>query len=366
MKITDIRLGLLRVPLKAPFKTALRIVDRVDAVVVAIHTDTGQVGHGEAAATAVITGDTQGAIVAAIATVIAPRLIGQDIDDFNRLTHRVQTALERNTSAKAAVEIALYDLFAQRHGAPLYRILGGGAPTLTTDVTISVDAVETMVADATDAVARGYTALKIKVGQDTPLDLARIRAVHDAVGDRVQLRLDANQGWTPKQAVQTMRQLERAGIVPDLLEQPVKARDLAGLRYVSERVEVPVMADESVFGPLDLLEVIRLRAADIVNIKLMKSGGLSQALRLVDIAALHGMPCTIGCMIESSISVGAAAHLAVARADAITRVDLDGPALCAFDPVVGGVRFDGPTITVDASPGLGIASVQGIVPVTPE
>ncbi|WP_337245143.1 dipeptide epimerase [Luteimonas sp. gir] len=363
MKITDIRLHMLRVPLRTPFKTALRTVERVEDVVVTIHTDTGHVGHGEAAATAVITGDTHGAIVAAIAQVIAPRLVGQEIGDLNRLVRLVQTALVRNTSAKAAVEIALYDLFAQLHGAPLYRILGGGGePVLATDLTISVGDVDTMVADAQAALARGFRALKVKVGQDTALDLERIRAVHAAVDGRATLRLDANQGWSPKQAVQTMRRLEDAGIQPELLEQPVPAHDLQGLKFVTDRVAVPVMADESVFGPAELIELIRMRAADIVNIKLMKTGGLSNAIRLADIAALHGIDCMIGCMLESSISVAAAVHLAVAKADAITKVDLDGPSLCAYDPVEGGVHFDGPTITLGDAPGLGIVSIRDLVP----
>ena len=361
MKITDITLGLVRVPLRTPFRTALRTVESVDDIIVSIHTDSGHVGHGEAAPTAVITGDTQGAIVAAISTVIAPRLIGREVADLNALTRLVQTALARNTSAKAAVEIALYDLFAQLHGAPLYRILGGGNPVLSTDITISVNDVDTMVVDALSAVDRGYRSLKIKIGTDPARDLERIRAIHAAVDGRASLRLDANQGWTPKHAVQAMRQLEDAGIHAELLEQPVKAHDLAGLKFVTDRVHTPVMADESVFGPVELIELIRLRAADIVNIKLMKSGGLSNAIKLADIAGLHGMDCAIGCMIETSISVAAAAHLAVAKADIITQVDLDGPSLCAWNPVEGGVTFDGPRISIGDAPGLGIRAIRGLV-----
>ena len=322
MKITAIRLGMLRVPLRTPFKTALRTVTLVEDVVVMIETDTGHVGHGAAAATAVITGDTHGSIIAAVSAGIAPRLIGGNIGDLTHLTRLVQTALEHNTSAKAAVEIALYDLFAQLHGAPLYRILGGGTPTLRTDITISVDTIDAMVAEARSAVDRGFDALKIKIGLDLDQDLARIHAIHAAVDDRARLRLDANQGWTPKQAVHAMHRLEGAGILPELLEQPVRAHDLVGLKYVTDRVVTPVMADESVFGPRALIELIHMRAADIVNIKLMKTGGLSQAILLADIAALHDMHCMVGCMIESSISVAAAAHLAAARSHVIRYVCL--------------------------------------------
>ena len=364
MKITRFELGMLRVPLRTPFKTALRTVEAAEDVVLRIHTDSGHIGYGGAPATAVITGDTHGSIVAALRTCIAPRLIGQDVADLNRLCAVVQSALEHNTNAKAAAEIALYDLWAQLHDAPLYQLLGGGHPVLTTDITISVDDIDTMVAGALAAIERGYTALKIKVGKDIAVDVERVKAIHAAVQGRATLRLDANQGWRPKQAVHAMHALERAGVVLELLEQPVRAHDLAGLKYVTERVETPVMADESVFTPRQVIELIQQRAADIVNIKLMKTGGLSNAIRIADIAAVYEVPCMIGCMIESSISAAAAVHLAVARGGAITKVDLDGPALCQFDPVSGNVQFDEARIRIGNAAGLGISDVRGFQPLS--
>ncbi|KRG73995.1 L-alanine-DL-glutamate epimerase [Stenotrophomonas chelatiphaga] len=360
MKITDIELGMLRVPLKTPFKTALRTVDTVEDVVVMIRTDTGHTGYGEAAATAVITGDTHGSIIEAIRHFIKPRLVGQDVANLNRLCALVQSSMERNSSAKAAVEIALYDLWAQLHDAPLYQMLGGGDPVITTDITISVDYIDKMVADSLSALDRGFESLKIKVGKDIGLDIERVKAIHAAVQGRALLRLDANQGWTAKQAVQAMQALEEAGVVLELLEQPVKAADIAGLKYVTDRVNTPVMADESVFNPSQVIDLIQQRAADIVNIKLMKTGGLSNAIRIADIAAIHGVPCMIGCMIESSISVAAAVHLAVAKSDVITKVDLDGPSLGQFDPVSGGVTFNESEISISDAPGLGITEVRGL------
>lgn len=363
MKITEVRLGMLRVPLKTPFKTALRTVDAVEDIVVAIHTDTGHVGYGEAAATAVITGDTHGSIIEAIDRIIAPRLIGQDIANLNQITRLVQTALERNTSAKAAVEIAVYDLWGQLYEAPLYRMLGGGDPVVTTDITISVDYIDKMVTDSISAVERGFESLKIKVGKDIGVDIERVKAIHAAVEGRALLRLDANQGWTAKQAVFAMHALEDAGVHLELLEQPVRAQDIAGLKYVTDRVHTPVMADESVFGPMEVIELIKQHAADIINIKLMKTGGISNAIRIADIASLYGVECMIGCMIETSISVAAAVHLAVAKSDVITKVDLDGPSLCAFDPVDGGVTFNESEISVGDAPGLGIRAIRGYQPI---
>ena len=363
MKIVEVSLARLRAPLITPFRTALRQVDAVEDIVVSLRTDTGHCGHGSAAPTAVITGDTHGSIVAAIGQCIGPLLVGRDVADLNGNVRRVQSALEHNTGAKAAVEIALHDLWAQRHAAPLYQMLGGGEPRLRTDVTISLNPVPTMIADALTALERGFDALKIKLGREPRLDIERVTAIHAAVAGRARLRLDANQGWSARQAVQVMQAIEEAGIAIDLLEQPVQAHDLEGLRHVTRHIRTAVMADEAVFGPRDALTLIQLRAADIVNIKLAKCGGLSNALRVADIAALHGVECMIGCMLESSIGIVAAAHLAVARADVVTRVDLDVPALCRFDPVESGTAFDGPDIRIGDAPGLGIVAIHGLEPI---
>ncbi len=363
MKITRIEFGMLRVPLKTPFKTALRTVEQVEDIIVMVHTDSGNIGYGEAPATAVITGDTHGSIVDAIRHYISPRLIGEDIADLNRITRLIQTAMEKNTSAKAAVEIAVYDLFGQLYDAPLYKMLGGGDPVITTDITISVDTIDKMVADSISAVDRGFDSLKIKVGKDIGVDIERVKAIYAAVENRALLRLDANQGWSAKEAVYAIRGLEDAGVRLELVEQPVRARDLEGMRYVTERVHTPIMADESVFGPMEVIQLIHMRAADIINIKLMKTGGISNAIRIADIAAMHQVECMIGCMLETSISVAAAVHLAVAKSDVITKVDLDGPSLCLYDPVEGGVTFNESEISVSDAPGLGIRSIRGLEPI---
>ena len=233
---------------------------------------------------------------------------------------------------------------------------------ITTDITISVDYIDKMVADSLAAVDRGFESLKVKVGKDIGVDVERVKAIHAAVDGRALIRLDANQGWTAKQAVYALQTLEDAGVRLELVEQPVKAQDLDGLKYVTERVHTPIMADESVFGPTEVVELIRMRAADIINVKLMKTGGISNAIRIADIAEMYHVECMIGCMLETSISVAAAVHLAVAKADVITRVDLDGPSLCAFDPVEGGVKFNESEISVTDAPGLGIRSIRGLQP----
>lgn len=360
MKIVDVKLGMLKVPLITPFKTALRTVEYVEDVVVMLETDTGHIGYGNAPATAVITGDTHGSVIEAIRTVFAPRLINRNVSDLNRLTREVNAAMIHNTSAKAAVEIALYDLFAQSYNAPLYRILGGGDNSLTTDITVSVDYIDKMVADAENAVERGFEILKLKVGKDIGLDIERIKAVYSAVKGRALLRLDANQGWRPKEAVLAIRSLEDAGVMLELIEQPVKAADLEGMRYISERVKTPIMADESIFGPLEVMEVIRRRVADIINIKLMKTGGISSALKIADIAGLYDFECMVGCMLETSIGVSAAAHVAAAKSPVVSKLDLDVPSLCQYDPVVGGATYKDADIILNETPGLGIEKIEGL------
>ena len=360
MKIQSIRFGMLNVPLKTPFKTAMRTVKEIEDVVVIVKTDTGHTGYGSAPATAVITGDTHGSIIEAISKVMSPALIGRDIADLNNLINTVHNSIVRNFSAKAAIEIAIYDLYGQLYDAPLYQLLGGGDNVISTDITISVDYIDKMVEDTLSAIDRGFETLKIKVGKDPALDIERIKAIYAAVNERALIRLDANQGWTPKQTVSVLRALEDSGVQLELVEQPVRGDDIEGMKYVTERVHTPVMADESSFGPKEAIELIRTRAADIINIKLMKTGGISNAIKIADIAGIYGVNCMIGCMLESSIGVAAAAHIAVAKASVITKVDLDTPALGEYDPVTSGVQFNNSEIKITDLPGLGISKIDNL------
>lgn len=359
MKITGIEWGRVSIPLRTPFKTALRTVASVEDVIVTIYTDTDAVGFGEAPPTGVITGDTAEAICGALQNHLAPAILGRDADDLEALLQRVQSALVHNTSAKAAVDMALWDLYGKRYGIPVFKLLGGSRSRLTTDLTISVNSPEEMARDAQTAIARGFDCLKVKVGVDPALDVARLTAVRTAVPADTVLRIDANQAWSPKQAVRILNGMQEKGLNIELVEQPVPAADLDGLKYVTERSDVPVLADEAVFGPADALRILQLRAADLINIKLMKCGGIYNALKIATLAEMYGVECMIGCMLEGKVAVNAAAHLACARA-VITKVDLDGPMLCAADPVQGGAIFHEKDISLPDSPGLGVTAVEGV------
>lgn len=359
MKITDIVLGHLSVPLKRPFKTALRTVERIEDVVVKITTDTGHIGYGEAPPTGVITGDTTGAIIGAIENHIKQHLIGLDIENFEQVMLKLERSVILNTSAKAAVDIALYDLFGQMLNVPVYKLLGGYRAELVTDITISVNEPEEMAADSRNAVKLGYTTLKIKVGLNAEKDIERMRAIREAVGYDVKLRIDANQGWKPKEAVRMLNEMEAAGLQIEFVEQPVHALDVEGLKFVTDHVTIPVMADESVFSPIDALQIMQRRAADLVNIKLMKCGGIHRALKICAMAEIYGIECMIGCMLEAKISVTAAVHLACAK-QVITKIDLDGPVLCREDPIDGGASFENSHISVSGAPGFGFRQLHGV------
>lgn len=359
MKIIDIKIGRISVPLKKPFKTALRTVNSVEDVIIKIETDTGHVGYGEAPPTGVITGDTTGAIIGAIEDHIKKHLIGMDIENLEEIMLKLDKSIVKNTSAKAAVDIAIYDLYGQLHNAPVYKLLGGYRKEITTDITISVNNPEEMAQDSIEAINKGYKTLKIKVGKDATLDLERMKAIRDAVGYDVDLRIDANQGWNPKEAIYTLRKMEDAGLNIELVEQPVAAYDFEGLKLVTDNISIPVLADESVFSPRDAMQIIQMRAADLVNIKLMKTGGIHNALKICSAAEIYGVECMIGCMLEAKVSVAAAVHLAAAKS-IITKVDLDGPVLCSEDPVDGGPIFEEYKIIVNDEPGFGFKAVNGV------
>jgi len=356
VKIVDIQTGRIALPLRHPFKTALRTVDRVEDVVVKVVGENGLAGYGEAPPTAVITGDTLGSIECAIQSFLKPALVGMDLMAFEEVMEKLSAAMVKNTSAKAAVDMALYDLYGKTLGLPVYQLLGGARTSFQTDLTISVNPVEEMVRDAREAVERGYSILKVKVGKEGTGDVARLKAIREAVGPNVQLRVDANQGWTAKQAVKIITALEDAGLDMELVEQPVPAHDLDGLRHVTASVDTPILADESVFSPADALHIIQSKAADYINIKLMKTGGIYQALKLCAVAELYGVKCMVGCMLESRLSVAAGAHLAAGKA-IVTMADLDGPGLCAVDPYTGGPKFDEAVITMTGDPGIGVDNV---------
>lgn len=360
MKIKDILVGKISIPLKKPFKTALRTVDRAEEIVVKVLTDSGETGFGSAPPTAVITGDIEASIEGAVKYIIRPKLIGMDIDNVEEIMTVLHSSIIKNTSAKAAVDMAVYDLFGKKYNIPLYKLFGGYNNKITTDITISVNSPEQMVKDSMEAVEAGFKILKTKVGTEAAVDIERIKAIREAVPKDTIIRVDANQGWKPKEAVRIIRKFEDMGLDIELVEQPVKYWDLEGLKYVTDNVETDILADEAVFGPLEAMKVVNMRAADLVNIKLMKCGGLYNAAKICSIAETMGIECMMGCMLESKIGITAAASFAGGKRN-ITKADLDTVNLLAEDPVIGGAQFKKDLVILCHKPGLGIEDIEGWV-----
>jgi len=330
----------------------------MEAVRVILRCKNEEEGFGEAPASALITGETLPSIEEAITAYIGPAIVGRCVD--GDLGSIIQSSIQGNSSAKAAVEMAWQDLRAQKSNIPLYRLLTENDSdvkrTLANDITISAGKLECMTFAAISAIEAGFSMLKIKTGSDPVTDSQNLISLYNNIKNgfdpKNKIRVDANQGWSPRQAIGIIRALEDAGIPIDLVEQPVPAWDLDGLLEVSSSTSLPIAADESVFSPQDALLCIQKRAAQIINIKLMKSGGIGPALDICGLCRVYGLECMIGCMMEGQLSTAAAAHLAASQ-PIITRVDLDSPLLCADGFYSGGPAFCGPDIKLSDCPGIG-------------
>ena len=359
MKITAIHTYRIAVPLKKPFKTALRTVHTAEAVMVNMLAEDAS-GWGEAPPTAVITGETLDSIESAIREVFAPALIGQSLLRAEAVFCTIDKLMCGNTSAKAAVDMAVYDCLSQMCGLPLYQFLGGYRREIETDFTVSVNQPEEMGEDAARYMNEGFRTLKVKVGKDDiESDLARIREIRGRTGTGAKIRLDANQGWTPKQAVRAIRKLEDEGLDIELVEQPVHKDDLEGLKQVTDAVDTLIMADESVFSPEQAFQVLKTRSADLINIKLMKAGGIRNALKINALAEACGVECMAGSMIETRLGITAAAHFAASQKN-VTRFDFDAPLMLKEDIVKGGISYEGRRMFFPDVPGLGISNIKEI------
>jgi len=358
MKIVSVQTHTLTLPLHTTFVTALRRTSETHTLVVQITAEDGSIGLGEAPQVWQVTGESVAGARACIEGPMAAQVLGRDVDDTVRLLRDVRGAVAGNASAKAAVDIAVHDLLARLHGMPLVRWLGGTSMAVETDVTLPAGPAGALVDAAVARVAEGFDVLKVKVGTDPRADVQAVMAIRDAVGPLTKIRLDANQGWTERQSIQAVRMLEDARADIELVEQPVAAHDIDGLARVTARVDTPVMADEAVYGIADLVEVIRRHAADMVNVKLAKCGGLAVGRTLLELAASAGLGTIVGSMMESPVGVGAAASLAAAYGTSATS-DLDA-AWWLERRGAGGIRYEHREVALPDRPGLGIDSIDDL------
>ncbi len=351
--ISDLRCHRLTARLHTPFVTALRSTTTLETTVVEIRTADGTTGFGEAPQVWRVTGESLAGAEACLTGPLRDVVVGRSVDDLQDLLIETSVAVVGNYGAKAAIDVALHDLAARRLGVSLPRMLGTTRQRVATDVTVPAGDADQLGADAAKRASEGFDVLKLKVGLDAGTDVARVQAVRAAVGPDVAIRVDANQGWTPRQAITTIRALEDCGADVEFVEQPVAADDLEGLAVVTAAVDTPVMADESCFGLRQLSTIVERHAVDLVNVKLAKCGGLRIARAMLDLAAAHGVGTIVGSMMEGPVGVGAAASLVAAHPTTLTS-DLDAAWWVATSPVIGGLSYDAGVVVLPDAPGLGI------------
>jgi muconate cycloisomerase len=333
-------------------------------VLVRISDDVGRVGLGEASVTSVWSGETQTGAIAMIEDVLAPIVIGADPFDIEWIGHRLDKVAFGNSFAKAAVEMALLDLQGKTLGVPVYRLLGGKAPVVSEGpqgirLKFVVGAVEPALAAerAKRMVDRGWRAIKVKIGRhaDPNIDLERLRAVRAAIGPEVWLSVDANGGYTVDEAIWIALRLEKLDVA--LFEQPTRRGDHAAMAEVRHRSGIPIMADESVFTPLDALETIRARAADVLSLYPGKHGGIRATQHIARLAEAAGIPCTIGSNLEREVATAAMAQVTVSTANLQCERfpgDLIGPIYFEKPLSLEPLHYQADRLYVPEKPGLGV------------
>jgi L-alanine-DL-glutamate epimerase-like enolase superfamily enzyme len=341
-----------RLPLEPGFSHFTGRVTALDEVFVRLTADDGRTGWGEVRGNmSYFSGESPAGIVAALRDYLAPLVVGRPLRERAAAIAEFDRALAGNAAAKAALDIALHDLAARVAGVPLYRWLGGRqADRVAGSECLFYGPAEAAARQAAAYVAQGFRILKVRVGLEPfQRDVERVRAVREAVGGEVSLAIDANQAWTVKQAVARIHALEAFGL--DCVEQPVAARDLAGMAEVARAVETPLMADESLYSLEDAMALVRLGAVGYFHVKLVKAGGLHRARQLIALAEAARLGYVLGQMNEGMLATVAAAHLALASRPKYT--ELYGTDGIVADPTPGHV-YEAGALVVPEGPGLGV------------
>ena len=351
MRIVDIRAKKVQFRLHRPVVISRGTIDCAETVVTQVCTDEGICGYGEGAGATFITGETTDTVLGAVQT-LREELIGLDPLAIGHAHRIMDRTLVGNGSAKAAIDIALYDLMGKIARAPLYKILGGVLAKIETDMTILIDKPSIMAERAKEAVAQGFRFLKVKAGSDPGQDVEAIRLIRKAVGPDIHIKIDANQAWSVSECLRIMEHLGAFGV--DVVEQPTHYWDSDGLAQVRRKGRFVVMADESCFTPQDAVALIKKDAVDMINVKLMKSGGLYRAMQINSICEAAGVACMVGCMLEGRIGIAAGAAL-VASHPNFHFADLDS-FLYYEDTaeIKGGFTANGGDIVLSEEPGLGV------------
>ncbi len=347
MEIDLIEYASLTIPRRERFTIARGSSDVAETWWVFVHSG-GLVGQG-CGAPSEVTHETSATMSEALKTLVKG-LKGYEFHQPHEIVERMDKLIPGNPAAKAAVDIAVYDLAAQVASLPLCRYLGGTKDRMLTDMTIGIMPTPAAVEHALRWTREGFRALKVKVGRDPQVDLERLASIRNAVGPRVELRVDGNEGFTWGQALSFARAARELDIT--FFEQPVPATDIEGMRVLSESSPIPIMADEMVLTPEDAKKLRWANAAKAVNLKLMKHGGIAGAMEVDTICSSAGYRTMVGCMSEPQLSIAAGLHFALASPN-VRWLDLDSQFNLASDPS-SGLDFKNGHLVVSHKPGLGI------------
>jgi L-alanine-DL-glutamate epimerase-like enolase superfamily enzyme len=351
MKIRRIEAWAVEMPLEEPYTIAYETVTKAVNVFMRVETNTGLCGYGCSAPDMEVTGESAESTLKDVDDVIRPTLEGSDPLRIARLRERLDKGLTRHPAAMALADIALHDLMGKAAGMPLYKLLGGYRTRIRTSVTIGIMGVDDTVARAKAWVGQGFKCLKIKGGSDVDADIERIMKVRETVGPSIELRFDANQGYTVEQAVRFIEAVRPAKL--ELIEQPTPRDEPKMLRSVTDLVEIPVMADESIVTLLDAFRLARQNTIDMVNIKLIKVGGIMEAMRINSVARAANLEAMVGCMDEAALGIAAGLHFALSRPN-VTYADLDGHLGLTNDPTTSALKLERGILYPSPGPGLGI------------
>lgn len=350
MKITGIHAWRVDLQLSEPYTIAFETIERATNIFLRLETDGPVVGYGCAAPDIEITGETGTSVERALRESAEPMLVGTDPTRIEQQLTALRKPLRDEPSAMAAVDMALHDILGKVAGLPLWRLLGGYRDRILTSVTIGILPEEETIAKAHYYIGQGFRSLKLKGGVDVDLDIARVIKVREAIGDEIELRFDANQGYSFEESVRFVEETSRADL--KLLEQPTSGSELDLLGQVTDMVDIPVMADESFLTLLDAFRLAGDDLVDMLNVKLMKVGGISEALRIIAIARAARMEVMLGCMDEAAIAISAGVAVALGR-PGVTYADLDGHLDLVGDPSAGAVDLRDGYLYPSERPGLG-------------
>lgn len=351
MKITKVEIHEIAMPLREPFIIAYTSYETMPAIIVKVHTNEGVIGFGESVPDEHVTGESVYTVFTALKHHLIPAIIGKDPRNIKEMHKVMNQTLVQNGAAKAAIDIACYDILGKVSNLPVYALLGGRKPTQPMiPKVLSILEPAVLAKQAKQAQLEGFKEIKMKLGMNPDEDVARVKAVREAVGETMLIRADINQGWqTVQVAKATIKRLEPYNL--SWIEQPIAKEGVSLFKRLSASTTIPLMADESMVTEQNLRTLIEDASVDYVNIKLMKSGGIYPAYQLATQAELFGISCQIGSMVESSIGSAAGFHVALSK-DNIVSTEISGPSMFTNEP--GNLSYSLPYVNMTDQPGLGI------------